>query len=199
MPAAETTAPPVFVPEWDSVLLAHADRGRIVADELQKPFFNAQVQLIGPAVLLDGFVVGRWRLETNGRERALQVLPLVRLKAKDREALAREGERLLRFVRPSLETGRVVFVAPGPTAHGRLSRRLAKRHEFVRSLRRRRDVRPRDCINAISERLLAERPQQESTRIAWRTAIFLTRCRPAPRLPIQLGDERRLQTRARPG
>ena len=108
-PRDDSSVAPVFVPEWDSVLLAHADRGRIVPDELQKPFFKAQVQLIGPAVLLDGFVVGRWRLETRAREPSLQILPLVRLEAKDREALAREGERLLAFARPDTPSGGVTF------------------------------------------------------------------------------------------
>ena len=109
-PAADAPAPPRFVPEWDNVLLAHADRRRIVAEELQQPFYKAAVQLIGPAVLLDGFAVGRWKLQTERDIASLLVSPLKAIEANDREALAREGERLATFMRPEASGTEVRFV-----------------------------------------------------------------------------------------
>ena len=57
------------MPEWDSVLLGHDDRRRIVPEAFREPLYKPTPQIIGPAVLLDGFVAGLWRLERGGGRR----------------------------------------------------------------------------------------------------------------------------------
>jgi hypothetical protein len=57
LPDADAPAPVRFLPDYDNLLLAHADRSRILGD--LRP-----ADVIGrPTVLVDGFVAGFWKLE----------------------------------------------------------------------------------------------------------------------------------------
>jgi hypothetical protein len=48
-------------------------------------------------VLLDGFACGTWRMEYSRGKVTLEIAPFGTLPKEDRDALAEEGERLLRF------------------------------------------------------------------------------------------------------
>ena len=60
--ARDAPAPPRLLPEFDSVLLAHQDRTRVVDDARRKALAtkNLRVQAV---FLVDGFVAGVWRVE----------------------------------------------------------------------------------------------------------------------------------------
>ena len=88
------------MPEWDSVLLGHQDRRRIVPEEFREPVYSRLRQLIGPAALLDGFAAGVWKIERDGGAATIAVAPFRRLSRNEREALALAGERLARFMEP---------------------------------------------------------------------------------------------------
>ena len=90
LPDPKTAAPPRFLPEFDNVLLAHADRTRIIPQE-------CPASIGTPTVLIDGFVRGAWKIT---REGTLTVTTLERLSPKQTDALTKEGARLLAFVRP---------------------------------------------------------------------------------------------------
>ena len=72
-PDPDTPAPPRFLPEYDNVLLSHADRSRFVA-EAHRARLGAATGPIHGSVLHDGFVCGVWRLE---RDRATGAATLV--------------------------------------------------------------------------------------------------------------------------
>ena len=97
LPGGDAPAPARFLPQYDNVLLAHADRRRVIAEEQrQKVFLSAgRVQA---TFLLDGFVAGTWATEREGKTAVLTLSPFARLDEQDRAALVAEGERLLRFV-----------------------------------------------------------------------------------------------------
>ncbi len=96
-PEPGTPAPPRFLPEFDNVLLSHADRTRVYTSGYRPPPHAGQGGFIGN-VLLDGFFRATFTL-TRERDRAtLLVTPFERFSSKDKDALAEEGERLLRFV-----------------------------------------------------------------------------------------------------
>jgi uncharacterized protein YcaQ len=59
LPAGDTPAPVRFLPRWDNTLLAHADRRRVLSDELRKGVI-AKNGIVEATVLVDGFVVGTW-------------------------------------------------------------------------------------------------------------------------------------------
>ncbi|MEO3974479.1 winged helix DNA-binding domain-containing protein [Streptomyces sp. CAU 1734] len=94
-PDQDTPAPPRFLPEFDNVLLSHADRGRVVPrDEYRALTWRGNQS--HPTLLVDGFLAGVWRLteETAGTA-LLTVQPFAELTAAERSAVADEGERML--------------------------------------------------------------------------------------------------------
>ena len=59
LPDGDAPAAPRLLPRFDNVVLSHADRTRVVTDELRKVIIRAGE--VDPVVLVDGFVAGRWR------------------------------------------------------------------------------------------------------------------------------------------
>jgi hypothetical protein len=107
-PDEDEEAPVRFAPEFDGLLLGYADRGRIGAHEHKAALFRKN--LIVPATFfVDGFLAGLWSLERKGKAARLILKPLVALRKGDRQALAEEGERLLRFIESDAQTLNVEF------------------------------------------------------------------------------------------
>jgi hypothetical protein len=90
-PDPGTPAPPRFLPEYDNLLLSHADRSRVIADEHREAVFTKG------AFLVDGFVRGTWKIARQRKTAALRIEPFRKLSKKDAAALSREGEKLLTF------------------------------------------------------------------------------------------------------
>ncbi len=95
-PHPETPAPVRFLPEWDNALMAHADRGRILADGHAPQVFTGNGIILG-TVLVDGFVAATWRMARHRGGATLLVEPLRPLSTTDTRELAGEGARLLAF------------------------------------------------------------------------------------------------------
>ncbi|MGW1881499.1 winged helix DNA-binding domain-containing protein [Streptomyces sp. NPDC001970] len=92
-PDPDTPAPPRFLPEYDNLLLSHADRSRVVAEELKVRTWKGNRSFC--VFLVDGFLAGLWQLEETERAAILTVQPFVKLTRAQRTAVAEEGERLL--------------------------------------------------------------------------------------------------------
>jgi hypothetical protein len=98
LPSPDTSAPPRFLPQYDNLLLSHADRSRVfLTDEHRQRFLLSGREKRG-GLLVDGFVHGTWRIEERNGSATLTVEPYVPLTARDRAAVVEEGERLLGFV-----------------------------------------------------------------------------------------------------
>jgi hypothetical protein len=110
LPDEDEDAAVRFLTEWDSVLLAHADRRRIIHDDHRKGLVTRNL-LIPASFLIDGFVAGVWsvesRVKAKKRHVRLVLKPFRKLDQRTRVALEQEGERLLPFVEPDAETYRV--------------------------------------------------------------------------------------------
>jgi hypothetical protein len=102
-PDPDTPAPPRFLPEFDNVLLSHADRSRIMPDAWVVPLLPGNGAQYG-TLLVDGFVRGEWKLVREGANATVVVEPLARLSKRDAAAVGAEGRRLLAFVAPGAET-----------------------------------------------------------------------------------------------
>ena len=89
-------APPRFLPEYDNVLLSHADRARINGDGRLVPLPPGNGGVRG-TVLVDGFFRGLWRVAT------VRVEPFGRLTRGERTAVIAEGQRLAAFTAPGAE------------------------------------------------------------------------------------------------
>jgi hypothetical protein len=97
MPDPDTPAPPRFLPEFDNLILSHADRTRVIAEEYRKAIASKN-GMVPATVLVDGFVCGTWKTERSRGKANLEIRPFEPLTKEDRDALAEEGERLIRFV-----------------------------------------------------------------------------------------------------
>jgi hypothetical protein len=111
-PDADTPAPPRFLPEYDNIALAHADRSRIIAANHRASIFAGNGMLC--SFLLDGFIAGGWKIVRDGGTATLTIAPFVKPSKADRAALIDEGERLLAFTDADATRRRVTFAAPAP-------------------------------------------------------------------------------------
>ncbi|RVU16108.1 winged helix DNA-binding domain-containing protein [Streptomyces antnestii] len=107
-PGPDTPVPVRFLPDFDNILLSHADRGRIITEEQRKLVFTRN-GLIKPTFLVDGFVRGMWRIEQKRKEAVLVMEPFGPLARKDRDALAEEAGALLAFAAASATSRDVRF------------------------------------------------------------------------------------------
>ncbi|MDO8145857.1 MULTISPECIES: winged helix DNA-binding domain-containing protein [unclassified Isoptericola] len=69
-PAADTPAPPRLLGMWDSLLLAHADRTRVVPEALRGHVVRRNGDTLA-TVLVDGRVTGFWRATDDGIDAAV--------------------------------------------------------------------------------------------------------------------------------
>lgn len=106
-PDPETPAPPRFLPEYDNLLLSHADRTRVVAlAHKDRTWTGNQAHC---TFLVDGYLAGLWRLE-EARDGAVTVTvePFGKLTEAQRGEVAAEAEltaRLLAADAPSYDIG----------------------------------------------------------------------------------------------
>ncbi|MFI6644885.1 winged helix DNA-binding domain-containing protein [Streptomyces sp. NPDC050504] len=90
-PDAAVPAPPRFLPEFDNVLLSHADRTRIVPPQYRDRIWTGNQS--HPTFLVDGFLAGVWRTVEEGGVTTLEIEAFGELGRRERDALAEEGER----------------------------------------------------------------------------------------------------------
>jgi hypothetical protein len=85
-----TAAPVRFLPAFDSIILAHRDRSRIVPPEYLEAVFNRKNATTKNTFTVDGFVAGAWQI--NGAK--LNLEPFAPLPRTWRTRVEAEGERL---------------------------------------------------------------------------------------------------------
>jgi hypothetical protein len=111
-PDPDTSAPPRFLPDFDNVLLSHADRTRIVTDDHRK-LITTRNQILPGTVLVDGFVRATWRIATRRGSATLEIEHFTRLSKKHTAAVTAEGARLLHFGAAEADTHDIRWVASG--------------------------------------------------------------------------------------
>ncbi len=91
-PPADTPAPVRFLPEYDNLLVSHADRSRVTTKgNLERAFTRG-------SFLVDGFVRGAWRPVRRRSSLAIEIEPLEPLVLGARTAVEAEAHRLGRFL-----------------------------------------------------------------------------------------------------
>ena len=93
LPDPDTPAPVRFLPKWDNVLLAFADRTRVLPEEYRRTVIGSNGD-VAQTFLVDGLVAGMWSVE-KGR---VVLEPLARLSRSVRREVEDEAERLEAFV-----------------------------------------------------------------------------------------------------
>jgi hypothetical protein len=98
-PSAHTPAPVRYLPEFDNVILSHADRTRIIANEHRPRVATRNLQVLA-TFLVDGFVAGTWKTTLKKKTATLVITPFAPLPKAVKPVLMEEGEILVRFVEP---------------------------------------------------------------------------------------------------
>jgi len=101
-------APVRLVAEFDNLILSHADRARIIGEGSRKRIFTRNGIFPG-TVLVDGFVVGMWRLARSRGAATLIIEMFEPLGERDRDAIIAEGGRLLAFAAPDAPAHDIQF------------------------------------------------------------------------------------------
>ncbi|WP_234543756.1 winged helix DNA-binding domain-containing protein [Streptomyces shenzhenensis] len=94
-PDPDTPAPPRFLPEFDNLLLSHADRTRVVPPEYRGRAWQGNQAF--PTLLVDGFLAGVWKL--TGDALVIETFG-GRSGTAERAAILAEGERMLATLHP---------------------------------------------------------------------------------------------------
>lgn len=109
-PDPDTPVPVRYLPEYDNLLVAHADRTRVISDDHRK-ITNTSNGMVAATILVDGLVRGQWRLERKKGIATLIVEPFESLSRRDRDFLAQEGDQLLAFAAADATTHDIKFTA----------------------------------------------------------------------------------------
>jgi len=99
-PAADTPAPVRFLPEYDNVLLSHADRGRFYCAKQRGRLSAAPPRPIKGTVLVEGVVRATWRIDRGDDGAMLLVDHAGAFARHDAQAVETEGAGMLRFLEP---------------------------------------------------------------------------------------------------
>ncbi|MNR87065.1 hypothetical protein D3C72_179260 [compost metagenome] len=102
-PSEETDAPVRFLPEYDNLVLAHADRSRLIAEEFRPQIVTTNLKVLA-TFLVDGRVAGTWKVTRKGKGATLVLEPFEAIAAPIRDALAEEGLQALRFSEEDAQT-----------------------------------------------------------------------------------------------
>ena len=98
-PDPDTPAPVRLAAEFDNLLLAHADRTRVISAANLQRFYTINGIFPG-SVLVDGFVAGMWRLARSRGSATLAIELFGPVPRPDRDLVAAEAERMLAFCAP---------------------------------------------------------------------------------------------------
>jgi hypothetical protein len=93
VPDPATPAPVRFLPKWDKMLLAWADRTRVLPEEYKKNVIPMNGD-VAQTFLVDGFVAGKWR-EEDGR---VAIEPFTKLSRTEQREVKDEAARLGDFL-----------------------------------------------------------------------------------------------------
>jgi Winged helix DNA-binding domain len=112
LPPEDQPAPVRLLPMWDTVLLGHDDRTRVLPDRFRRRVINHRGD-VHETFLVDGVVAGVWQLSADEEERPTIVLePFESLPAPAHGDLEAEAERLLTFLGDGRPLGEVVVRRP---------------------------------------------------------------------------------------
>jgi Winged helix DNA-binding domain len=107
LPPASTKLPVRFLARWDQVLLAYADRDRIIPPELGP----LRLTLSGDqTVTVDGRVAASWKLERATRRVKVVIEPHTAIRKSAHAQIRAEAKRTARFAEPEAETIEVAGV-----------------------------------------------------------------------------------------
>lgn len=107
----ELPAPVRILPEYDNVLLSHADRERFFPPPAGQDALRSEERTISGTVLHDGVVVATWRIDRSEAEPLMVLDHAVALTARARRSIEAEARRAFGFLEADAGDRRVQFHA----------------------------------------------------------------------------------------
>ena len=107
-PDGDVPAPVRLLPEFDSLVLAHDDRSRVIADE-HRPLVTTKNLRVKATFLVDGVVAGTWTTAVKRKVATLTLSPFAKLPKAAAEELEAEAVALLAFIEPDAKARDVDF------------------------------------------------------------------------------------------
>ena len=95
--AADVPAPVRFLPPFDSVILAHRERTRILPDRYRDTVIRKKNGTMLPTFTVDGLIAGSWRAERVRGRFVVVPEPFEPLPSRVRREVEEEAERLAAF------------------------------------------------------------------------------------------------------
>jgi hypothetical protein len=95
-PPANAPAPVRFLPDFDNLLFSHADRRRVIAEDVRTSLFVDNSTCA--AFLVDGFVQGRWKIKSKESGGTLLIESLEPLDEPTSGVLEGEGRQLMAWM-----------------------------------------------------------------------------------------------------
>ncbi len=103
LPHEDTEAPTRFLPEYDNLLLSHADRTRFISTSTRASLTLHQVLTQG-TVLYNGQAIALWKLTKKTKTAALQIEAIGNMSRQAHESIEAEAHQLLAFTSAASET-----------------------------------------------------------------------------------------------
>ncbi|MFG1622768.1 winged helix DNA-binding domain-containing protein [Kribbella sp. NPDC049227] len=100
LPAEDTPAPTRFLPEFDNLLLSHADRTRWI-DTPTRQALTLQEVLTRGSILHNGQATALWKQTKSKKTALLDIEPIIKLTRPARTAIESEAHNLLTFTAPN--------------------------------------------------------------------------------------------------
>jgi len=91
-------APPCLLPKFDSILLGHKDRRRIVREEYKPRVFKPKVGDIAATVLVNGQIVGTWKQNKTKGMLTITITPFQRIDKEDLKEVEQTARGLSRHM-----------------------------------------------------------------------------------------------------
>jgi hypothetical protein len=100
---ADLPAPVRFFPSYDNLFLSHADRSRVIPEDMRAAAIRTQITFSSFSV--DGFGTGFWTAAGSPGARSIIIEPMRPLDAAERRAVEDEAVSLVRFLEDGREPG----------------------------------------------------------------------------------------------
>lgn len=97
IPPDDTPAPARFLPMWDSVLLAYADRSRIIPPDVRMHVIRRNGDVL-PTILVDGYVAGVWFPRRDNGRTGIRIKAFCPLPPQAWDELEAEAANLVAFL-----------------------------------------------------------------------------------------------------
>ena len=91
-------APPCLLPKYDSLLLGHKDRTRIISDEHRQRVFKPKAGDIAATVLVNGRIVGTWRHKKTKRMLTIMITPFEKIAKEDLRKIEHKAKDLSQYI-----------------------------------------------------------------------------------------------------